>query len=127
MTEQEALAPIAPAEPPPPAEEPDEGYSADGILAFVREMAATRDPRHAHLYRAVEPERIRAGARVAQQILETHLALRQRMGRGARTGRRAHAQTVYHLLDSTNDIDLELAVAALSIPCACATLARRVD
>jgi hypothetical protein len=126
-TPQEAPAPTVRAESPPPAEEPDESYTGDDILAFVREMAATNDPRRAPIYRAVEPERIRAGARLAQQILETHLELRQRMGRRARTGRRKHAQSIYQLLDSTNDADLELAVAALSIPCYFATRAQRGD
>ncbi len=99
------------------AEELDECLTADDLANFVRVLAADCDRRHAHIYRAVEPARIRAGARVAQQILETHLALRQRMGRGARTGRRKHAQEIYRLRADTNDVDLSLAVAVLSITC----------
>ena len=127
MTDQEAAVDTVPAVPPPPAEQPDKSYTPDDILAFVREVAATSDPRHAHILRAVEPERIRASARLAQQILETHLELRQRMGRRARTGRRKHAQAIYQLLGNTNDIDLELAVAALAIPCYFATRAQSGD
>jgi hypothetical protein len=98
------------------AEEPGEPLTAADLAGFCRELAAISHPRYERIHRAVGDERIRAGARVAQQILNAHLELRQRMGRNARTGRRKHSQTVYELLDGTNDVDLQLAVAVLSLP-----------
>src|SRR5687768_3108391 len=100
----------------PPADEAEECFTAENVLGFVRDLAAARNPYSAHSFRTVDLNRLRSGARVAQRLLNAHLELRRRMGRGARTGKRAHAAAVRRVLEASNERDLELAAAVLSLP-----------
>jgi hypothetical protein len=97
------------------SEAPDdkEYLDPDRILDFVRQQAARRDPALAHHYASMGPGRIQDAAQLAQQLLRAHRALLDGQRRGARTGRRKHAQEVYRLLASTNDATLVLAIAYL--------------
>ena len=95
--------------------EGEEFVRPEDVLAFVRDAAARRDPSLAHHYATMTPRRIKAAADLAQHILAAHLELRRRQGRGARTGRRVHAQAIYSLLDSTNTCNLVLAMAFLEV------------
>ena len=75
--------------------------------------AAQCDASLAHIYATASAARIKDAASLAQQLLSAHRALLGRQGRGARTGRRKHAQEVYRLLASANDATLVLAIAYL--------------
>jgi hypothetical protein len=94
----------------PPADEADVCYTAEDMLTFVRNVAG------ASTSRSVDLTRLRSGVRVAQALLDAHLKLRRRTGRGARTGRRAHAAAVRRVLEDSNERDLVLALAMLSLP-----------
>lgn len=111
--------PTIPAEDLPPQDDAEGGeiVRLEDVLTFVRAEAARRDPALAHHYAQMRPGRIKAAADLAQHILAAHLELRRRQGRGARTGRRLHAQQVYALLDSTNTANLVLAQAFLEVAC----------
>lgn len=101
------------AEHPQPQGDEDECYTAAQVLGFVLDQAARYDPRHAHLYRTMSYDRVKEGVYLAQQLLKTHRELMGRYGRGARTGKRKHAQRVYDLLASSNEASLTLAIASL--------------
>lgn len=90
-------------------------FVSEQALDFVREEAARRDPRHTHIYATVSAGRVKDAADTAQQLLAAHLEQRRRQGRGARTGRRTHLQTVYAILDASNEANLVLADAFLEL------------
>src|SRR5215217_8093699 len=91
--------------------DPIETFSAEQILFFVRDEAADRDPRYAHLYRSMSAGRVKDGIEVAQQLLRAHLALYRCHGRG---GRKEHRAAIERILESTNDASLVLALAWLT-------------
>src|SRR5688572_2136041 len=94
----------APLPAPEDAGEPDdEGFFPEVILDYVRAEAARRDPGLARVYRAATPRRVRNAGWLAHALMAAHLELHRRVGRGARTGRRKHAQEVYRLLNASND------------------------
>ena len=57
--------------------------------------------------------RIKDGVDVVLQILDVHLELKRRYGRGARTGSRKHAAEIRRLLEATNSANLVVAAAYL--------------
>jgi hypothetical protein len=83
------------------------------VLAYVRQQAAGRDPNLGHIYATASAARVKEATFLAQRLLSAHRALLGRQGRGARTGRRKHAQEVYRLLNATNDATLALAISYL--------------
>jgi hypothetical protein len=85
----------------------------DLVLAYVRQQAARRDPTLGHIYATASSARVKEAASLGQKLLEAHRALLVRQGRGARTGRRRHAQQIYDLLNSTNDANVMLAICYL--------------
>jgi hypothetical protein len=90
-----------------------ESFTPEQVLAFVRDVAARRDSALAHYYRTMAAGRVKDGVEVVLQLLEVHLELKRRYGRGARTGSRAHAAEIRRLLDSTNSANLVAAAAYL--------------
>lgn len=88
-------------------------FVSERALDFVRDEAARRDWRHASLYAAADQGRVKDGVDVVQRLVAAHLELLRRQGRGARTGRRQHAQTVRAVLAETNEVSLVLAEAWL--------------
>lgn len=113
MTEPGTVGERAGIEHSSPAEEPEEGIWPSAVLAFVRQEAAGMDPAHSHIYKAATLRRIKNAAWLAYDLMGVHLELHRRLGRGARTGRRAHAAEIRRLLENTNAANLVLAQAAL--------------
>jgi hypothetical protein len=86
-------------------------YSETEILAFVRTIAARRDPGRGVAYLGVSPARIKHAAAVAQQLLQLHLDYRRQYRHGR--GRRVHSAAVYDHLAQINDASLVLALVWL--------------
>lgn len=85
----------------------------DSALAYVRVAAARRDPALARHYQTMSSDRVKDGIEIALQILDAHITLKRRYGRGARTGARAHHAAIRQLLESTPSSSLVLAQAWL--------------
>ena len=96
-----------------PQGEGDECITCASVLAYVRTVAARRDPALAHLYKTMPSERVGDGIEIALQILGAHITLKRRYGRSAKTGARAHREEIREILDSTNISNLVLAQAWL--------------
>ena len=88
-----------------------EAYTEAEILAFVRTIAARRDPGRILPYSSASPARIKHSAAVAQCLLETHLRYLRASPRDR--GRRRHNAEIFHLLNQTNPATLTLALAWL--------------
>lgn len=105
--------PTPDAAPDAPVEEDEECIDPELALAFVRQHAAKRDPSRGWFYATTSAARVKEAASVAQQLLAVHHELVVRQRRGARTGRRRHAQQIADLLSATDDTTLTLAIAYL--------------
>jgi hypothetical protein len=93
--------------------EPAAAYTEAEILAFVRTIAARRDPGRGVAYPGVSPARIKHAAAVAQRLLQLHLDYRRQYRHGR--GRRVHSAAVYDRLAHTNEASLVLALALLDL------------
>ena len=91
--------------------EPAASYTEEDILAFVRTIAARRDPGRILPYSSTSPARIKHAAAVAQRVLEVHLRYLRSSPRAR--GRRQHNAEIFRLLDQTNPGTLTLALAWL--------------
>jgi hypothetical protein len=91
----------------------DACFEREAVLEYVREEAGRIDRPRSRLYHSVSSRRIENAAWLAYNFMAVHRELHLRVGRGARSGKRAHAAEVRRLLESTNDADLALAMAVL--------------
>ena len=104
---------VSPAEDPEPEDEIL--FSSEDVLAFVRRAASERDPRHSHIYADCDASRVKDGVETLQAILRAHLEFHLRTGRGARSGRRAHAAAIRTAVLATNEVTFTLGLAWLDL------------
>jgi hypothetical protein len=100
---------------PEPGSEWTETFTPAQVLAFVRSEAALRDPRHARIYETADPSRIKDGIDTLRAIVSAHLEFHQRTGRGAKSGRRAHAAAIRTAVLATNEVTFTLGLIWLEL------------
>ena len=91
----------------------DDLFSPADVLDFVRRVASERDPRHAHLYADCDASRVKDGIDTLLAITRAHLKFHLRTGRGARSGRRAHATAIREAVLATNPVTYTLGLVWL--------------
>jgi hypothetical protein len=78
--------------------EPPDAFTAERLMAGIRDAAVRFDPDNAASYRAMGPEHVREAVRLSTRLLLAHREYQRRF-RITRRGRRQHAQTIYRYLD----------------------------
>ena len=93
----------------------DDLFSPADVLAFVRTVAAQRDPQNARHYADCDASRIKDGVETLQAIMRAHLEFHVRTGRGARSGRRRHAAAIREAVLATNPVTYTLGLVWLDL------------
>lgn len=93
----------------------DVKFKREDVLQRVREVAAGSDVIHTGQYLAADVARVRDGCEAVCQLIAIHLIQARREGRARRQARRIYGQDVSGVLRQTNQVNLTLCAAWLSV------------